>query len=109
METIRQFEPEFIVKIIKDHIEGKVNLDELYQKYGIETELLNKWKSELFDRAVMIFSNENSTENDSEYKLRLLEKKIKQKEKLILELERDNYELKRMLCSINDEFEEDNS
>jgi transposase-like protein len=106
MDEIKEYNAEFIVKLIREHFEEQLSLDEISARYGIQTELIAKWKRELLEGAIMIFSNQNILDYiKNETRIKSLKARIKQKEKIILELEKDNFELKKMLCNINHEIE----
>jgi transposase-like protein len=108
MDELKEYNPEFIVKLIREHFEDQLSVDEISTRYGIQPELLAKWRKELLEGAVMIFSNPSILDQIKiENSIRTLKTRIKQKEKIILELEKDNFELKKMLCNINNEVEED--
>jgi transposase-like protein len=102
MNQRKHVSPEQKVMILRELLENQVSLSDLSEKYGVHPNVLHRWKKELFEGAVDIFSRKHRKESAKETRqLERLAAKLKQKDELIAELVQDNIELKK---SINGEI-----
>jgi transposase len=96
MKEKRHYSAEFKVKVIREHLENQVSIGKLSDQYKLNPNVLYKWKKELFEGALKIYSREvQSTANQHDKKYKYLEEKLQQKDSLISELVSDNIELKK--------------
>ena len=51
------------VKIVREHLENKVSISELSERYGIHPNMIHKWKKELFEGALETFSKKHKKQN----------------------------------------------
>jgi transposase-like protein len=106
MSNSLHYDPKFISDIIRIHFEEQLSVDEICERYQLEPEILEKWKKELYEGAILIFSK-NDLYGDEAEKDELLIKKLqnnlKRKEKIANNLRFDNDELKGLINIINDE------
>ncbi len=86
------------VEILREHLENQVPLSELSRRYHINPNMLYKWKKQLFESAVNIFSgNQKKSLSQQSQKTNLLEEKLKDRDSLIAEIMSDNIRLKKKL------------
>ncbi len=86
------------VEILREHLENQVPISELSRRYGINPNLVHKWKKQLFESAVEVFSRQHQTVSQQQtLKVEKLEEKIKDKDSLIAEVLADNIRLKKKL------------
>jgi transposase-like protein len=100
--TRRRFSPEEKVKILREHLENRVSLSDLAEKYGIHVNDLYNWKKKLFEGAAEIFSaKQNGKMSAEEKENEKLKEKLKSKDRLISELVEENISLKKNLDGEN--------
>ena len=86
------------VEILREHLENQVPLSELSRRYHIHPNMLHKWKKQLFESALDIFSGKHKkSQNQHSHKASQLEEKLKDRESLIAEIMSDNIRLKKKL------------
>ena len=96
MNQRKHVSPEQKVMILRELLENKVPLSELSEKYQVHPNVLHRWKKELFEGAVEIFSRKRRKQSQAEARTtERLAEKLRQKDKLIAELVQDNIELKK--------------
>ena len=84
------------VIILRELLENQVSLADLSEKYQVHPNVLHRWKKELFEGAVDIFSRKHRKESAEENRtVERLTEKLRQKDQLIAELVQDNIELKK--------------
>ena len=108
MENTNQFDPRFITDIIRIHFEEQISVDEISRKYNLDPDLIKKWKNDLFNGAILLFSNYNSSNEESQKDdiiINRLKHNLKRKEKIINDLKFDNNELKGLINIINNELD----
>jgi len=86
------------VEILREHLENQVPLSELSRRYHIHPNMLHKWKKQLFEGALDIFSGRQmKTLNSQSHKTSVLEDKLHDRDSLIAEIMSDNIRLKKKL------------
>lgn len=86
------------VEILREHLENQVLISELSRRYGVNPNLIHKWKKQLFEGAVDTFSRQHEKVNQGQNaRIGHLEEKIKDKDSLIAEVLSDNIRLKKKL------------
>ncbi len=86
------------VMILRELLENQVPLSDLSEKHQVHPNVLHRWKKELFEGAVDIFSRKHRKQSESEARVtERLTEKLRQKDKLIAELVQDNIELKKSI------------
>jgi len=84
------------VKILREHLENRVSISELSERYRVHPTMLYKWKKELFEGALETFSQKHKKHhNQQDSKTKALEEKLKKKDSLIAEIIEENIELKK--------------
>jgi transposase-like protein len=91
------------LQLIRACLENKITPEEIEKKYAVNRLTIEDWINTFFNEAGRFFENENLIK-DIDCKLKTMSETIKEKEKIISCLERDNYELKKIIYT----FEEDN-
>ena len=56
----------FKAKVVIESINGKLNLDELAEKYQVHPNQIKNWKSILFKRAHIVFNDRRQNKNGVE-------------------------------------------
>jgi transposase-like protein len=56
MEKRKHLSPQQKVIILREHLENQVPLSQLSERYQVHVNVLYKWKKQLFEEAVRIFS-----------------------------------------------------
>jgi hypothetical protein len=90
------------LQIIRAYLEHSLLSEELEKKYCLDINTIRDWINKFFSEANRFFENENVV-NDIDGKLKLMSDTIREKEKIISHLERDNYELKKIIYTFDDE------
>lgn len=86
------------VEILREHLENQVPISELSRRYNVNPNLIHKWKKQLFEGAVDIFSRQHQSISQSQsIRVGKLEEKIKDKDSLIAEVLADNIHLKKKM------------
>lgn len=94
----RHYSAEQKVKILREHLENRISLSELAEKYSIHVNDLYRWKKQLFEGAAEIFNkSQNGKVSADEKKVEQLREKLKSKDQLISELVEENIGLKKNL------------
>jgi len=84
------------VKILQEHLENRVSISELSERYKVHPNILCKWKNELFEGALETFRQKHKKRNNQQdSKTKTLEEKIKKKDSLIVEIIEENIQLKK--------------
>jgi len=90
------------VKILREHLDEQAPIAQLSEKYHIQPTVLYKWKKELYEGALDIFSRKTKKESNFDSKKIIhLESKLKQKDSLISELVEENIGYKK---KVNGEY-----
>ena len=90
------------VEILREHLENQVPISELARRYGINPNLIHKWKKQLFEGAVETFGRQHEKARlGQSARIGQLEEKIKDKDSLIAEVIADNIRLKKKLNGEN--------
>jgi len=98
MEKRKHLSPQQKVIILREHLENQVPLSQLSERYQVHVNVLYKWKKQLFEEAVGIFSQKQTRESRGQTgRIVLLENRLKDKDRLISELVEDNISLKKSL------------
>lgn len=92
----RKLSSEKKVEILREHLDNKVSISELSEKYGIHPNLISRWKKDLFENAVNIFSQKKGkTNSTADKKISKLEETLQIRDSLIAELVSENIQLKK--------------
>ena len=98
MEKRKHLSPQQKVIILREHLENQVPLSQLSERYQVHVNVLYKWKKQLFEEAVGIFSQKQTRESRGQKgRIVLLENRLKDKDQLISELVEENISLKKSL------------
>lgn len=90
------------VEILREHLENQVPISELSRRFGLNPNLIHKWKKQLFESGVEVFSRNNEkAQQGQNARIGLLEEKIKDRDSLIAEIMADNIRLKKKLNGEN--------
>lgn len=63
MEKRKKYSGTFKAKVVTEFIQGKIGLEELAEKYQVHPNQIKNWKSLLFKRAHLIFSDRRQNRN----------------------------------------------
>ena len=74
----RNHSPEFKSKVALAAIKGDKTLTELSQQYGINSNLIVKWKRQLIDQSSEVFASSKGLAPDRESEIQSLQSKIGQ-------------------------------
>ncbi|HET53752.1 MAG TPA: transposase [Ignavibacteria bacterium] len=86
------------VEILREHLENQVPISELSRRFELNPNLIHKWKKQLFESGVEVFSRNNEKALQGQNaRIGLLEEKIKDRDSLIAEIMSDNIRLKKKL------------
>lgn len=86
------------VEILREQLENQIPISELSRRYGINPNLIHKWKKQLFESGIEVFSRNNEKALQGQNaRIGLLEEKIKDRDSLIAEIMADNIRLKKKL------------
>jgi len=92
------------IQLIRAYLEKRLSTEEIEKKYAVSQVTIEDWINKLFNEAGRFFENENFI-NDYNDKLKVMNEMIKEKEKIISCLERDNYELKKIIYTFEDDID----
>ena len=92
--TRKNFTAEQKVAFLKEHLEKQVPVAELCEKHRIHPNQFYRWKKELFENAVDIFSSKRGRKKKSA--LPDPEAKLKERNEVIAELLEENLKLKKL-------------
>ena len=90
------------LQLIRAYLEHKITPEEIEKKYAVNRITIEDWINKFFNEASRFFENENFA-GDIDCKLRTMNETLREKEKIISCLERDNYELKKIIYTFEDE------
>jgi len=90
------------IQLIRAYLEKKISPEEIENKYSVTRATIEDWINKFFNEAGRFFDNEGLS-IDYDNKLKNLNEAIKEKEKIISCLERDNYELKKIIYTFKDD------
>jgi len=90
----RRYSPEQKVAILREHLEKNISVPDICEKHRIHPNQFYKWKKELFEGAVAIFSTKRSNKSEKR-KITSLEDKLKDRTEVIAELIEENLKLKK--------------
>lgn len=91
----QKFTAEKKVLILRDHLENKVPVSDICEKYRIHPNQLYQWKKAFFENAVDLFATKKPS-NDHDGRVSKLEQKIKERNEVIAELMEENLKLKKL-------------
>ncbi|MHB2149524.1 transposase [Calditrichota bacterium LG25] len=91
----RKFSAEQKVRILREHLENQIPVSTICERYQIHPNVFYRWKKQLFEGALASFSDKNKKSSDA--KIHLLEKKLRERDKVISEIVSENIELKKNL------------
>lgn len=85
------YSPEEKVKILREHFEENIPVSNICENHSLNPVLFYRWKKEFFEKASKIFERPSkSGKTAAERKIEKLEEKLKEKEKVIVELVTEN-------------------
>ena len=95
-EKRRKFSPSQKVSIVRELLEGGYSLSEVCEKYQIHPTQLTRWKKQLFEGGVAIFSGSHAKSHQCVRKeMEALKSRLSHKDGIIAELLEDNLRLKK--------------
>jgi transposase-like protein len=80
--------------ILREHLDNNIKVSDLAAKYKVHPNMILRWKKELFESALDVFSQKHK-KNGQDAKEHKLEDKIKKMQEVIIELTTDNMELRK--------------
>jgi len=84
--------------ILREYLENRVPIGELTEKHQIHVNDIYRWKKQLFEKGIALFSGQNGRKvSKEEERIKRLEEKLRQREAVITEIVQDNIELKKNL------------
>jgi len=92
--TRTRYSAENKVSILREHLEKNISIADICDKYRIHPNQLYRWRKELFENAVAIFTTTRGR-NKKATATNELEHKIKQRNEVIAELLQENLKLKK--------------
>ena len=95
MRTRRRFTAEQKVRILREHLENRVTISELAEKYRIRPSVIRRWKKELFEGALDIFSGNHKNKRARDSKEVQLQQKITAMQEVITEITTENLQLRK--------------
>ena len=95
MKTRKRFTAEQKVQILREHLVNQVKISELAEKYMVHPSVILKWKEELFEGALDIFSGKHKNKRAKNSKEAKLEQKVAAMRKVITEITTENMELRK--------------
>lgn len=99
MKKKKRYTSEEKAIILREHLENKVPISELAEKYELHANALYSWKKQLFETAPATLGKINKKESKNlskaERRIRELEELIALRESLITELVQENIDLKK--------------
>ena len=95
MKPRRRFTAEQKVRILREHLDNQVKISELAEKYKIHPSVIRKWKKELFEAALDIFSGKHKNNRAKNSKEAELEKKVASMQEVITEITTENLQLRK--------------
>ena len=91
----KRYSPENKVSIVREHLEKNISIADICEKYRLHPNQLYRWKKELFENAIEIFSSNSSKKKDN-VKIVELKNIIKERNEVIAELLQENLKLKKL-------------
>lgn len=95
MKQRRRFTAEQKVRILREHLDNQVKISELSEQNGIHPTVINRWKKELYEGALDIFSQTHTKKNGKSTKEEQLEKKLQKMKDVITEISTENVQLRK--------------
>ena len=84
------------VEILREHLENQVPASEIAERYGVHPSQILRWKKQLFEGGVEIFSRSHRRSTAPEKrKQKQLSDKLKKAQEVITELTTENLELRK--------------
>jgi len=97
----RKITAEQKVIILRELLENDRSISKLAEEYGVNSNLIYRWKKQLFEEAVEIFKPKyNKAETKKDREIKKLKEKITKKDTAISYLLNDNIALKKNLGEI---------
>ena len=91
--TRKTFSAEEKVAILREHFEKQISVADICEKYRVHPNRFYKWKKELFESAVELFSRKRGRKKKSQTSE--LEAKLRDRNEVIAELLEENLKLKK--------------
>ena len=91
----KRYSAETKVSILREHGERNTSVADICEKYRIHPNQFYRWKKEFFENAVEIFSHKKHT-NRKDTQVANLEKTLKERNEIIVELLHENLKLKKL-------------
>jgi len=95
----KRYSPENKVATLREHFEKNISVADICEKYRIHPNLFYRWKKELFENAVEIFSLKRSKQKNDTTAIKL-QATIKDRNEIIAELLQENLKLKKLFGEI---------
>ena len=95
MKTRRRFTAEQKVRILREHLVNQVKISELAEKHMVHPSVIRKWKKELFEGALDIFSGKHKNKRAKNSKEAKLEQKVATMQEVITEITTENLQLRK--------------
>ena len=97
MNNQKRYRPGQKVEILRELLENQVSVSELSKRYQVSPGMVYRWKKQLFEGAIDIFSQTSYIGRKVNQKVEQLEQKVKERDALITEIVVDNIRLKKKL------------
>lgn len=97
MSKKRRFTAEKKVEILREYLENQVTVSDLAEKHGISPTMIYQWKKQLFEGALQSFTPKRKGSTATERKIKQLEGKLTDRDRLISEIVSENISLKKNL------------
>jgi len=94
MSKRKRYSPEMKVRILREHLEQNVSVADVCEKYRIHPNQFYRWKKELFEAAVELFSTKRSKKQQDQ-SVKELKNRLKDRNEVIAELLQENLKLKK--------------
>ena len=95
MRTRRRFTAEQKVRILREHLDNQVKISELAEKYRVHPSVIRRWKKELFEGALDIFSGKHKNKRAGNSKEVQLQRKVTAMQEVITEITTENLQLRK--------------
>jgi transposase len=93
--TRRRFTSEEKVALLRDHVEKNISVPDICEKHQIHPNQFYRWRKELFEKAVNLFSLKGSDSKRTAKRIAQLEDSLKDRNEVIAELLQENLKLKK--------------
>ncbi len=101
MRQRKHYTAEQKTKILRELLENNVPISKLSEKYEVRPNIIYNWKKKLFESAVDIFGQNNSTSKQTtseQKKVERLQAKLRDRDEAISYLIRENISIKKSIA-----------